>query len=243
MQIIKAFPFNECLPSFADGAVAGVVRLPVGAKIPGGTVLGSVNAPARNEVRTVTITGSPTGGTFTLTFAADQTYTTGALAYNVAAADFQSALEGIFGKGNVAVTGPSSGVYTLTFQNALGNARIGTGFAVAAAFTGGTSPAVSTTATTRGCAGPGQADAYASGNSDGTQVPTCILRRDYTSDAQGGRATEWFDTNSPTEAGVWKGGFFRVGSVAGFDATCVSSGWAKYTLGTDPTNANTEFKI
>ena len=47
---------------------------------------------ATNEVQTVTVNGSPTGGTFTLTF---RGATTSGLAYNAAASTVQTALQGL----------------------------------------------------------------------------------------------------------------------------------------------------
>lgn len=107
-----------------------------------------------NEVQTVTITGTPTGGTFTLSaFGA----TTAAIAFNASAAAVQAALEAIstIGTGNVLAAGgplPGSGV-TLTFQGALAQQdlpqlTIGTN-----ALTGGASPTPSVATTTPGRSG------------------------------------------------------------------------------------------
>ena len=62
----------------------------------------------------VTITGTPTGGTFTLTYG-DQT--TAPIAYNAAAAAVEAALEALsnLGPSDVTVTGSAGGPYTVTF--------------------------------------------------------------------------------------------------------------------------------
>jgi hypothetical protein len=103
-----------------------------------------------NEVQTVTITGTPTGGTFTLAYWGQ---TTTAIAYNANAATVQAALEALpgIGVGNVAVTGgPGPGTpYVVTFQNALAGRDIAALTAVGS-FTGGASPAVAVTTTTPG---------------------------------------------------------------------------------------------
>lgn len=114
-----------------------------------------------NEVQTVTITGSPTGGTFTLSFggvlAEDPTYVP-TLPYNASAAAVAAAIANLpyygpnedllyVGASNVTVTGPSSGVYTVTFTGLLAGAIVPKLSAVAA-FTGGTSPAIATAITT-----------------------------------------------------------------------------------------------
>lgn len=74
-------------------------------------------SPSTNEVQTITLTGA-TDGTFRLTFGAN---TTAPLAYNISAADLQTALEGLtsIGAGNVGVAGDAGGPYTVTFQGAL----------------------------------------------------------------------------------------------------------------------------
>ncbi|WP_280389313.1 hypothetical protein [Nocardia wallacei] len=65
---------------------------------------------------TVTITGSPTGGTFTLTV--DGQTTTG-IAYNAAASAVQSALEALstVGTGNATVTGSAGGPYSVLLKS------------------------------------------------------------------------------------------------------------------------------
>jgi hypothetical protein len=116
-------------------------------------------AAVTNEVQTVTITGGPTGGTFTLTYSGQ---TTAAIAYNATAAAVQTALEALsnVNPGDMAVTGNAGGPYTVTF----GGQYLGDNVAqmtATASFTGGTSPAVTVTTTTAG----GTATA-----SDGTQT-------------------------------------------------------------------------
>lgn len=95
----------------------------------------------------VTVTGTPTGGTFRLKYKG--TYTSN-LAYNAAAAVVQAALEhGGMGLGNVAVTGSAGGPYTVTVQGALDPADTTNDFPLldydASSLTGGTSPSVTVT--------------------------------------------------------------------------------------------------
>ncbi len=121
-----------------------ILRAPTtGATIPTGT----------NEVQTVTITGSPTGGTFTLTFGGQ---TTGPIAYNATAAAVATALQALssIGAGNVTTGGgplPGTAV-TVTFQNDLGGTNVAMMTASGAGLTGGTSPAVTVAETTAGVA-------------------------------------------------------------------------------------------
>jgi hypothetical protein len=89
----------------------------------------------------VTITGTPTGGTFTLSVAG---YTTGPIAYNATAATVQTAMQALgtgfpFGGDpaqNATVTGSAGGPYTVTFAGAAAP------ITAASSLTGGTSPAV-----------------------------------------------------------------------------------------------------
>jgi hypothetical protein len=99
------------------------------------------------EIETVTITGAPTGGTFTLTYS---TQTTSALAFNATAAAVQAALEALnnLNHGDIRVTGAAGGPYTVTFRGSLGNITQMT--ASGAGLTGGTAPAVAVATTQQG---------------------------------------------------------------------------------------------
>jgi hypothetical protein len=112
----------------------------------GGPSVGIANA---NDVQTVTVNGTPTGGSYTLTFNGQ---TTVAIAYNAAAATIQTALINLsnIGPSDVAVTG--SGPYTVTFQSTLGNAPQSV-MTHTDSLTGGTTPNVSIAHTTTGAAG------------------------------------------------------------------------------------------
>ncbi len=134
--------------------------------IPSGTVLSELAsglfgpyAGRTAEVQTVTITGGPTGGSFTLTV---EGATTGAIAYNATAAAVQAALEALSSvqPGDITVSGADGGPYTLTFTTGGGNVAQIT--ASGASLTGGTSPAVAIATTTAG----------ASTGSGGTQTPS-----------------------------------------------------------------------
>lgn len=101
-----------------------------------------------NEVQTLTITGTPTGGTWTATFGGQ---TTDPIAYNATAAVVQAALAKLpsIKAGNVLVTGSAGGPYTVTFVGALGATNVGP-ITTADALTGGTSPEVTVAQTTPG---------------------------------------------------------------------------------------------
>lgn len=94
-----------------------------------------------DEVQTVTITGSPTGGTFTLTFGAN---TTSTIAFNASAATVQAALVALasIGSGNASVTGSAGGPWTVEFTGSLGNASQSLIVLGTNSLTGGSSPNV-----------------------------------------------------------------------------------------------------
>jgi hypothetical protein len=103
-----------------------------------------------NEVQTVTITGTPTGGNFTLTFDGQ---TTANIAYNAAASAVQSALEALSNVdvGDVTAAGgalPGTAV-TVTFGGQFANSDVPQ-MTASGSFTGGSSPAVAVTTTTPG---------------------------------------------------------------------------------------------
>ncbi|MDB2215398.1 phage tail protein [Mycobacteroides abscessus] len=100
------------------------------------------------QVHTLKVTGSPTGGTLTVTAGGD---TTSALPYNASAAAVQAAIEGLdaVGTGNVLVSGTSisdSNGFTITYiGDKLGSTVV---TSATGSLTGGTTPAANVTVTT-----------------------------------------------------------------------------------------------
>lgn len=113
--------------------------------------------PEENEVQVVTVTGSPTGGTFTLTFddTGSNPQTTAGIAFDAAAADVESALEALsnLAAPDVAVTGSTGGPYTVTFGGAFAEKDVAALTADGSSLTGGTSPAVTVTTSVVGSTG------------------------------------------------------------------------------------------
>jgi hypothetical protein len=106
---------------------------------------------AVNEVQTLTITGTPTGGDFTLTFDGQ---TTAAIAYNANSAAVQAALEALsnIGVGDVTCGGgalPGTPV-TITFSGAYAARDVPLITADDAGLTGGVSPTATVAETTKG---------------------------------------------------------------------------------------------
>jgi len=109
------------------------------------------NVAGQSEVQTITITGTPTGGTFTLTFRGQ---TTAGIAFNADNATVETALEGLstVGSGNATVTGgPGPGTpWVVTFSGALADQAIRPITANGAGLTGGTNPTIAVAETTPG---------------------------------------------------------------------------------------------
>lgn len=140
--------------------------------LPSGLVLGKITASGMygpykdagtNEVQTLTITGTPTGGTFTLNYAGQVTT---AIAYNASAATVQAALVALsnIGPNDVVVTGgPGPGTpYVVTFTDDLQATNV-VMLVEGEAFTGGTSPVMTIVETTAGVAGSTDGRAVATG--------------------------------------------------------------------------------
>ncbi|ASU00797.2 putative tape measure protein [Nocardia phage NTR1] len=115
----------------------------------GGPITVTCNTPA-NEVQSLATSGSPTGGTITLTF---QGQTTAPIAYNAAAAAVQSALEALSNveAGEITAAGGALGTapVTLTFGGRYAGANVPK-ITVTSALTGGTDPTAAITVTTEG---------------------------------------------------------------------------------------------
>jgi hypothetical protein len=127
------------------------------------TVAGTTNITNRtikrstqDEKQTVTITGSPTGGTFTLTFGAQ---TTSTIAFNASAATVQTALQALssIGASNATVTGSAGGPWTVDFSGSLADTAQSLMTANGSGLTGGTSPGVSIARTQSGWQSSGMA--------------------------------------------------------------------------------------
>lgn len=106
----------------------------------GKTMVEVFNNTTSNQVQTISITGTPTGGTFTLTYDGQ---TTSAIAYNADAATVQAALVALsnLASGDVVITG-SNPNFTATFGGALSGTDVALLTADGSSLTGGTTPDV-----------------------------------------------------------------------------------------------------
>ena len=155
-----------------------------------------------NAVYTLTETGTPTGGAFTLKFTdpngggVQETANIAQAAANTAVRDALAALPGI-GTGNVAVTGSAGGPYTVTFQGDLAAEPITLALG-ANALTGGTNPTVTVVATTPGVANLGVAVAILAYDADTTE------------------------TGRPEACNVYFKGNFKTSKLIGLDANAIT---------------------
>lgn len=140
--------------------MAGNNQLIMGATAAGGTTgtglawfapqgtAGPVAVAYTAEVQTITITGTPTGGTFTPVW---QGLAAAAQAYNVPTATLATALNTAWASklagGTVAVAGTAGTSYQITFPAGLGNVAM---ISLVKAFTGGSSPDATVAETTPG---------------------------------------------------------------------------------------------
>jgi len=193
-----------------------------------GTVLGQVTTVGTSAVQTLTITGAPTGGTFTVTatppgLGAVSTVLTEA--FNVPIATLQADLETVYGHGNVVVSGTAGTSYVITFTGSLARATMTVATASGTGLTGGTAPAAAIVGTTAAVGDTGTFGRYALGNADGTQVPKMLLQYPCTVDAQGNIVV---GTNSDILGLTQKSlpafyaGAFRTEELVGFDANAAT---------------------
>jgi len=114
---IDNYSLNVLMPAYhPEKARRTAVNLAPSTTFPRGQLITQV-AAAVNDVQTFSITGTPTGGTFTLSGINPLTgkaFTTAAIAYNAAASAVQTALLAVLGTGGAAVTGgPLPGTNTV----------------------------------------------------------------------------------------------------------------------------------
>lgn len=191
-----------------------------------GLVVGKCsNLLAANEVQTVQITGSPSGGSFILSF---NGFYTSALPYNITAAALATALQTLPSvttntPANVAVS-QNAQTYTITFQNQLGSFDQPQLVLVANSLTGGVTPNVIISTTTPGNNVNGVWEPYLSTNTDGSQIAKGVLIYDTIVDTFGSvqcGGGEWRAIGQRTVP-VCVGGALKTYELTGLDANAVA---------------------
>lgn len=188
-----------------------------------------------NEVQTVTITGGPTGGTFTLTYSGQ---TTSAIAYNASASTVQTALAALsnVGSGNVTVTGSNGGPYTVTFTGTLGSKNVAQ-MTATSSLTGGTSPGVTVATSTAGVTGHYPNGYIPSGCAIGKVTATGLFGP-YDDSASDGRQTCYGLTFADVTVVRQNGSKATVVGTGAFVRGGVNSGWLPFQSGPGSVDAN-----
>lgn len=180
-----AFLKLDQLQKVNEAGTDGMLREAVIGRLFGFTIVAD---PTLHPPTKVTITGSPTGGTFTLTYGGD---TTSAIAYNAAASAVETALEALDSVGSISVTGSAGGPYTIV---GLGDDSELT--ASGASLTGGSSPSVTVAESVSGFGVAYHTDAFAhvtrpSRNPEGAAKSATV--------AQDGFALRWLQHYNPLQ--------------------------------------------
>jgi len=140
-QHLRTFETTIPPPDPTDGACPLVLPNPYYGNTAAATApeQPACDAVATNEEQSITISGSPTGGDYTLSFMGQ---TTAAIAYNANAAAVETALEGLstIGANNVTVTGTAP--FICEFVGDLAEMNLPTMTADGSGLTGGTDPDV-----------------------------------------------------------------------------------------------------
>jgi len=179
-QPTNRFTFKKLWPLYdPNNAMEWNVNLPPSITVAAGQPLVPVSGGTINDVQTITIGGTATGGTWTPIINLDgNALSAAAVAYNVTGANLQTALQAVVGASNVTVTG--NGPYTVTFVGALAGRPMAPITYINNITTAGTITVVHTTT--------GQsAGTYTPYTGSGT--PTCLNSYDCATDA-GGRITK-----------------------------------------------------
>lgn len=193
-----------------------------------GQVLGQFTGIAGNDVDTITVDACTHS---TLTIANLPDGSSYAAAQDITPAALATALNAQLGAGSCTVTGTyvagSGGTYIITWTGPYADTPIAA-ITVTATFVGGIAPAVANVHTA-GVAN-GAFGAYAHGNSDGTQVPQCILAWPCKVDDEGriSGIGQW--DNIQENAVAFNRGQFFIADLYNYDASNTltdSNGWRK----------------
>lgn len=147
-----------------------------------------------NEVQTATISGTPTGGTFKLSFKGAQT---ASIAFDAASATVQTALRALrtINGANVTATGSAGGPYTITFIGTLAGQNVPLLVLSENLLTGGTAPSVGIVQTTAGVG-------YATGAIYNREAIALDLRRGMRIEPDRDPSRRWTELNTTMVYGV-----------------------------------------
>jgi hypothetical protein len=199
------------------------VNLVAGTYLPG-QVLGQVTDVPVDAVQTITTTGSPTGGTFTLAgqpITYPESATTDPLSSTCTVAQMQAAMDALYGVGNTICSGTAlpAGSIAITFTGDLAAQPVTALTTIDTGLTGGSTPHSVVTQTTVGVGNTGSYGAYATGHGDGTQLPKGVLRYGCTVDSAGNISiSNEIPGLTQLSAPMFWAGTFRTDDLVGLDS-------------------------
>lgn len=186
-----------------------------------GDVVGQMSTlTSTADVQTITVSGTPNGGSFRLSF---DGVVSGAIGYDDTAAEVQSTLEAMsnIGTGNVTVAGSGfpGNTAVVTFAGTLVNRWQPLLLLYSNSLTGGSSPTATIAHTTPGRHASGLWKPYVDGNSDGSEVAKGVVKYDtvVTPDGKHECGGGEFGSNQRT-APVWVKGYFKTSELGDLDA-------------------------
>lgn len=219
-------------------AVANPVQLPwggptgVGGTYVQGLALSIVGAPVQSEIFSIAISGAT--GQITYIFYGDRTYTA-TFQYNDTLATVQTALEGIFGSGNVEVTGTAGTTYTVEFIGEMSDQRIGGNMVVFAA--SGT-PVLSRSQ--RGSSGAGQYDIY---DNDVFTVIDAFNEYTFSTTPNGYIVTDIPSTGQPSSYPAYTRGRFFCDQIVGLTSSAFDNNNLNLVRGIAYTDVGAELQL
>lgn len=196
---------------------------------PSGTVIGQqTTLTTLNDVQTLTVSGTPTGGSFTVQF---NGVVSGAIAFNSTVVQTQAVLDAMVnypGAGNILVSGGTlpGATQVFTSVNSMAGRNQPVWIMYSNSLTGGAAPTATFVHTTPGVSVGGGWGAYLSGNADGTQTAKAILKFATTVDPFGNHISGGGDWSSKQRsAPAYFKGYFKTKDMVGIDAAgCANLG-------------------
>ncbi len=196
-----------------------------------------------NEQQSLTVTGSPGGGTFKVTAEGQET---AAIAYNAAAATVQSALEALstIGSGNVSVSGSAGGPWTVTWIVTLAGCPIPLLTLSNNSLTGGSSPTVAIAQVANGAGTPPQFYYVGLSQATRTTLGETVALSAITEVTGTGYSRQRVKNNSSEWVDLYTGGFWQVTSMqVDFSATAGDWTIASSIFITDAPTGSTGYLI
>lgn len=186
-----------------------------------GQVVAQISTPTvQNDVQTITVTGTPTGGSFMLALSGQ---VTGPIAFNANAAAVQALLEALpnVGVGNVVCGGgPFPGTpITATFQGDMAATEVPVMTLYSNSLTGGAAPTAAVAHTTPGRSAGGHWKIYNDANTDGSEVAKGVAQYAFSVDNYGRHTVGGGEYGEYTlSAPIYISGSFRTADLTGIDA-------------------------